>query len=258
MTENWPPLDLHAHIEVSVDPDDLLALRAVIFAACRTLAESRNALDRQASDLLTVWGVGTHPAVKDALDTFDLSQFQSLVRHTAYVAEVGLDGKAMSRMPQQREVLSDVLAALQTTPRITSLHSYGATNELVDLLQDIPIDGAVLHWWLGDAAATKRAVAMGAYFSINSAGLKHADILSLIPLERLLLETDHPAGDRASTQPRQPGNIAKVENTLASLHGLTPSAMRRQCWANLHALVTSTGVERLLPPSVASVVAAAG
>lgn len=258
MTENWPPLDLHAHIEATVEPHDLLALRAVVFAACRTLEESRQALDRQSSDLLTVWGVGVHPAVKDALETFDLAMFTSLIGRSAYVAEVGLDGKVKSRLPRQQEVLAEVLRALQANPRITSLHSYAATNELVEQLEDIRIEGAVLHWWLGDAAATRHAVELGAYFSINAGGLKHTEVLSLIPLERLLTETDHPAGDRTSPQPRQPGNVGKVEKGLASIHGMKPSEMRRQCWSNLHALVASTGVARLLPPGVGSVVSAAG
>ena len=258
MSENWPPLDLHAHVEATVAPHDLLALRAVVFAACRTLAESRQALDRQSSDLLTVWGVGVHPAVKEALESFDLAVFTSLIGRSAYVAEVGLDGKVKSRLPQQQEVLAEVLVALQANPRITSLHSYAATNELVELLQDIPIDGAVLHWWLGDAVATRRAVELGAYFSVNAGGLKHAEVLSLIPIERLLTETDHPAGDRTSPQPRQPGNVSKVEKGLASIHGIRPFEMRRLCWSNLHTLVASTGVARLLPPGVGSVVAAAG
>lgn len=258
MSENWPPLDLHAHVEVTVEPQDLLALRAVVFAACRTLAESRQALDRQSTDLLTVWGVGVHPAVNEALDTFDLAVFTSLLSRCAYVAEVGLDGKVKTRLPQQQQVLAEVLHALQANPRITSLHSHAATNELVEQLQDIRIDGAVLHWWLGDAVATRRAVELGAYFSVNAAGLKHAEVLSLIPLERLLTETDHPAGDRGSPQPRQPGNVGKVEKGLARIHGLKPTEVRRQCWSNLHALVQSTGVARLLPPRVGSVVSAAG
>lgn len=52
---NWPPLDLHAHIDTTVTPQDLLNLRAVVFAASRTLAESRLALHRQQHDLLTIW-----------------------------------------------------------------------------------------------------------------------------------------------------------------------------------------------------------
>ncbi len=257
MSEQWPPLDLHSHVDVSIAPDELLGLRAVVFAACRSLAESRQALDRQPSDLLTVWGVGAHPAVREALDSFDVAEFSSLLERTAYVAEVGLDAKVKSNLPRQREVLAEILRVVQQRPRILSLHSHAATNEIVEILQSVRVDGVVLHWWLGDAAATRAAVDLGAYFSINAGGLKHADVLSLIPIERLLTETDHPAGDRTSPAPRRPGRVERVEHELARARGLTPMALRRQCWSNLQALVAATNVAALLPPRVRAVVSAA-
>lgn len=257
MTDNWPPLDIHAHIDTDTSPGDLLQLRAVIFAATRTLAESRVALQRQPKDLLTVWGVGTHPAVKEALDTFDQSEFAALVAKTAFVAEVGLDAKVKSRLPLQQDVLARMLSSLQSQPRLTSLHSYGATHEVVELLRQHPIDGAILHWWLGDPRTTAAALDLGAYFSVNLANLKHIDVLATVPLDRLLPETDHPSGDRFGKPPRVPGNVNRVEQELAKLHGLTPTAVRQHFWSNLRVLTVSLDVARLLPERVAALIAAA-
>ena len=55
---------MHAHVDVTIDARELVALRAVIFAASRSLNESKTALDRQPGDQLTVWGLGVHPASK--------------------------------------------------------------------------------------------------------------------------------------------------------------------------------------------------
>ena len=156
------------------------------------------------------------PGLKTALEQFNLDTFKALLNRTAYVGEVGLDGKVKSRLNLQRAVLKGILTELQASARITSLHSYGATNELVELLESTPIEGAVLHWWLGDVAATKKAVELGAYFSINAANLKNREALDQVPLDRILTETDHPDGDRWSAQPRQPGNVTKVESELAA------------------------------------------
>lgn len=257
MSTNWPPLDMHAHIEASVDPADLLALRAVIFAASRNLAESRTALDRQGNDLLTVWGVGTHPALKEAVETFDQSIFESLVDRTAFVAEVGLDAKVKSRLPPQQDVLSQILTVLQRKPRLTSLHSYAATHEVVELLGQHPIRGAILHWWLGDHTTTIRAIELGAYFSVNPGNLKHIEVLSLVPIGRLLPETDHPAGNRFGAQPRLPGNVSHVEEVLAKRHGISTAALRQHFWSNLKQLTSATGVFDHLPDRVASIVEAA-
>jgi TatD DNase family protein len=257
VTANWPPLDMHAHVDPAIRPDDLLALRAVIFAASRTLEESGTALDRQNQDPLAVWGVGVHPGVKAALETYDPARFTDLIARTAYVGEVGLDGRVTSRLQNQTDVLISVLAILQQQPRITSLHSYNTTHQLIEVLEQTPIQGAVLHWWLGDRSLTERAVALGAHFSVNAANLKNTNALDLIPLDRLLTETDHPDGNRWSTQPRQPGNVTKVEKALGDRHGLTAAAFRAKCWKNLQALAATTGTTTLLPERVQRVLAEA-
>lgn len=257
MTANWPPLDVHAHVDPAIRPHDLLALRAVIFAATRTLDESATALDRQSEDLLAVWGVGVHPGLRTALKTYDPDRFTDLIARTAYVGEIGLDGRAKSRLPGQTEVLSSLFTILQQRPRITSLHSYNATGELIEILEQTPIQGAVLHWWLGDRVLTERAVDLGAHFSVNASNLKNIDALDVIPLERLLTETDHPDGNRWSTQPRQPGNVSKVEKALGDRHKLTPAAFRAKCWKNLQELAAATGTTELLPRRVQALLAEA-
>jgi TatD DNase family protein len=110
---------------------------------------------------------------------------------------------------------------------------------------------------VGDAQTTARALDLGAYFSVNPANLKHRDVLAVVPLERLLPETDHPSGDRYGKPPRVPGNVSRVEQELARLHGLTPTAIRQQFWSNLKVLTNSVAVSEVLPGRVAAVVAAA-
>ena len=61
-----------------------------------------------------------------------------------------------SRLDLQSDILSSILNELQSTPRITSLHSYAATDELLELLEATPIKGAVLHWWLGDGVRPEK------------------------------------------------------------------------------------------------------
>ncbi|MEV6156468.1 TatD family hydrolase [Nonomuraea sp. NPDC052129] len=239
---------------MAIDARDLLNLRAVIFAASRSLGESRAALKRQPSDLLTVWGVGVHPGVKGALDSYDSEVFGQLLSETAYVGEVGLDAKVPSRLSQQRDVFASVLAQLQVRPRLTSIHSYGATVEVVDQLERTPVTGAILHWWLGDRASTTRALDLGAWFSVNAATLRRSNALDIIPIDRLLLETDHPDGNRGGGQPRQPGNVSDVEARLAASRGITSDALRLQLWQNLAALVAGTGTRDLLPSRVRAIV----
>ncbi len=257
MSATWPPLDAHAHIDTTIDPRELLGLRAVILAASRSLEESTRALSRQSRDLLTVWGVGVHPAVRASLEAYDEKEFSDLVKRTAYVGEIGLDGKVRSRLPRQREVLASVLGCLQRNPRLTSIHSYGATAEVVDELERTPIRGAILHWWLGEPTLTDKAVKLGAYFSVNAASVRRTETIEAIPLDRLLIETDHPDGNRVGPRPYQPGNVAAVESTLARTHAMSPTELRARTWKNLATLVEATDTSGLLPPRVRAIVSEA-
>ncbi len=244
MTSALPPLDMHAHIGVGIPTDDLRSLGGVVFAATRSLAEARTALQRQ--DELVVWGVGSHPGVSRSHHSFDPAEFRSLIGQSALVSELGLDGGAKIPLEQQRQTLRGALEVLAREPRITSLHSSRATEQVLDELTRQPVSGVVLHWWLGRPAATRRAADLGCYFSVNAAMFRRPDALRHIPLERLLTETDHPYGDRSGPEPRQPGSVLAVEHALARLHRLEPEQVRRLMWRNLDRLVRETSCRRLL------------
>lgn len=250
MRSALPPLDLHAHVDPATPADDLRGLGAVIFAATRSLTEARKALQRQ--DDLTVWGVGSHPAITSSHQSFDPNMFRSLIEQTAFVSEFGLDGSANVPLNQQLQTLCTALDVLVDTPRITSLHSYRATNQLLDTLAAQPLPGVILHWWLGTVAATTRAVELGCYFSVNAAMLRRPGVVHHIPLDRLLTETDHPYGDRTGPGPHQPGNVLPVEHAIAKLHGLEPGNVRRNIWRNLNRLVRETGCSHLLSRRIRS------
>lgn len=251
----WPALDAHAHVDVGIRPGDLLALRSVVFAATRSIAQAREAQQRAASDQLAVWGVGTHPASATALKDFDPTEFSTLVQASAFVGEIGLDGGAPSRLPLQRDVLDAALMSLQQTPRVTSIHSYRATNEVISSLRATPIRGVILHWWLGDETATTEALGLGAYFSVNYSNANHIAGLG-IPLDRLLFETDHPDGDRRSPAPRRPGRIEPAELRVAQHLGIDHAALRLASWQNLARLISETDSPPLLPARLRDLLAA--
>lgn len=239
------PIDLHAHVAPDIGAPDLMELGALVFAVTRSIDEAEAALNRR--DEWTVWGVGCHPGLVGAQRTFETGRFAALVERTPFVSEIGLDGTSRVPMPLQRQRLGEILAVLQSAPRITSIHSYRATAEVLAELEARPISGAILHWWLGDQAQTTRAVGLGCYFSVNTSSLRHRDLLRIIPIERIFSETDHPFGDRYRKGVRRPGAVEDVELAIATCHGLSQEAVRQRLWRNLATLVSQTGTARLLP-----------
>jgi TatD DNase family protein len=249
-----PPLDLHAHIDAAISSADLEDLEAVIFAVTRSLREAQQALQRE--DRSTVWGVGCHPGLVGAQRDFSAETFSVLIDRTPFVGELGLDGKSSVPLGQQRANLRSAFEVLSSKPRIVSLHSYAATNELLDELEATPIRGVVLHWWLGDAVATDRAIQAGCYFSVNASSSRRVDLLRSIPTDRLLTETDHPFGDRRSKSQPAPGRVEEVERSFARLLGLNPPEVRRQIWRNLSRLTRDLGCSQLLPSPIRAWLAA--
>jgi len=247
-------LDLHAHIDPRISPADLLDLQAVIFAATRSLDEAELALRRR--DSRTVWGVGCHPALAKAQAEFDVSHFAQLIAKTAFVSEIGLDGRSRVPMERQKATLRAVLSTLQKTPRIASIHSYAATQEVLDELEAHPVNGAVLHWWLGNREQTLRAVEMGCFFSVNAAMLKKEANIQHIPMDRLFTETDHPFGDKRSGAKARPGALGNVETALARHFALDVAAFRLALWGNLRSLIEATDCTSLAPKGVRTQLAA--
>jgi TatD DNase family protein len=240
-----PPIDMHAHIELDISPGDLLELGSLVFAATRSLDEAERALKR--SDPWTIWGVGCHPGLVGVQKAFDETRFANLITRTPYVGEVGLDGKSRVPMDTQRTTLDAILSALHESPRLTSIHSFAATDAVLECLTARPICGAVLHWWLGDREQTARAIGLGCYFSVNASMLRRPDLLASLPLDRVLAETDHPFGDRSGGRGSRPGRVEDVERALARVHGVEPDDVRREMWRNLAELVRSTKCGVLLP-----------
>jgi TatD DNase family protein len=239
------PLDMHAHIEPGIAPSELDRLGACVVAMTRSLGEYKDVARRQ--DGSVVWGIGCHPGLAKAVRGFSLSSFRAALTSAAVVGEVGLDGSARVPLADQQAVFDEVISALVETPRIVSVHSYRATSYVLDTVERLRPKGVVLHWWLGTEEETRRAVAVGAYFSLNASQVSKWTGLAVVPRDRLLTETDHPFGDRREASPHRPGNIGHVERRLGESLGLAPDEVRRLAWRNLSRLATEVGVHDLLP-----------
>ena len=250
MTVALPPLDCHAHIDVDIADQDVRALNAVVLAMTRTLDEASEAVMRR--DGMAIWGVGCHPGLVRSLKGFNAGRFEELLDKSAVVGEMGLDGSKTANLGLQVEVLSEALDILACKPRLVSLHSYQATGELVNLVVTRALKGVVLHWWLGENKETDAAIEAGCYFSINPSSARRTEILSRIPIDRLLTETDHPFGDRWGSNPRMPGRVSDVEMALGKQFRISAMDVRRRVWLNFSRLVRDVGCMNLLPDEIGS------
>jgi TatD DNase family protein len=237
-------LDAHAHIDCARTVCEL-ANSGSVLAMTLSLEEAALAVERH--DPKVVWGVGCHPRKLRAQESFDADRFRDLARRTALVGEIGLDtGSHYSHAPMetQLQTFREALEILSDLPRIVSIHSYRATGLVVSALRQNPIAVPILHWWTGTVEETREAVELGCYFSVHSAVARHSKFRTAVPLERILIESDHGYADPPEAIPCR---IEWVEHLVARQVGLSRKDVRRLAWQNLATIVRKTNTRELLP-----------
>jgi TatD DNase family protein len=241
-----PPVDAHAHVLTGIDTRDLRALRSAVFAVTREPSEWSAAAARR--DELCVWGLGCHPQVAAAIDDFDADRLADLVAATPLIGEVGLDGGSKVPMADQRRVFRAALAVALDRSRLVSIHSVRASAAVLDDLETAGgVPGAILHWWRGSASETQRAIDLGCYFSLNGAEAARPKVLSAIPADRILTETDFPHTRRSDKSADRPGAVSTIERALGEAWSMDSEAVRRQVWKNLAQLCSTTRTASLMP-----------
>lgn len=239
-----PTLDVHAHIAPDVTRPQVAALgNAVVFAMTRSLAEATQV--KNLSSNTVVWGVGVHPGVSAARDGWDAQWFEELLPSFALVGEVGLDRRG-GDWPRQRAIFDEILTIVKSEPVLVSIHSSGATSEVIEHLLDSEVAGAMLHWFTGNEADTRRALDAGAFFSVNAA--MPLEQVRFLPRDRVLTETDFPA---RKVRARKPADTERVELLLSEAWGIPTDEVRAKTWWNLRTLSEQTGAIERLPEALA-------
>lgn len=158
-------------------------------------------------------GLGLHPWW---VDKASLDDFCQLLPQTHWVGEVGID-LSPKRAYHERQVNTFAQIAERCAHdggKVLSLHSVRAADVVLDILEKTGCTRSctcVFHWFSGSTEALWRAIRAGCWFSVNEmqASTRRAiEQLKLIPANRLLLETDLPPAEDATTS---------VEDVVASL-----------------------------------------
>jgi TatD DNase family protein len=254
LMKTLPSLDAHAHIDPARTADELAAAGAVL-AMTHSLDEAALVVDRREPQI--VWGVGCHPRSVQGHESFDIDRFRELAERTAIVGEVGLNDGRARRLPLeiQLRTFRQALQALSDLPRVVSVHSDGATGLVLQELRRRPVAVPVLHVWRGTVEETREAVALGCYFSVRAGIARHSKFRTIVPPERLFIETDH---HRNEPPAGIPCRVEWVEYILADLLELDVKSVRHLVWQNLGTIVHKTGTWGLLPEPLEAILAEVG
>ncbi|MPW23056.1 TatD-related deoxyribonuclease [Paraburkholderia piptadeniae] len=247
-TPQW--VDFHCHLDLYPDHEALIAEcdreRVATLAVTTTpKAWPRNRELTQNSPHVRV-ALGLHPQLVAERES-ELALLERYLPDTRYVGEIGLDAgpRFYRSFPAQERVFDHILrACAEHGDKILTIHSVRSVAKVLGHLERaLPVDRgqAVLHWFTGTAAEARRAVEMGCFFSVNAEMLrsaKHRKLISGLPLERVLTETDGPFVVEDG-QPTRPRDVARTVSELAVLLSLPIESVAAQILHNLKRLVTT-------------------
>ena len=184
-----------------------------------------------------------------------LDDLHDLISRSPILGEIGLDYffvEDPSEYPLQRKVFDFFLSEAQDQDKIICLHTKGAEEAVLEMLQSYELPGVLIHWYSGSIDMFNEYVARDAYFTFGVELLYSEHIQNLakqVAEDRLLTETDNPGGLRSLIgRPGMPSLINDVIDKIAQLRGKSTVEIIQLVQSNmLHLLEKDT---RLLNTSL--------
>lgn len=190
---------------------------------------------------------GVHPHEAKNVGAQDWQPLRALAADPRCVAlgECGLDfDRDFSPRPIQEQVFEAQLALAAELGKPVFLHERAAHDRFVEILQRWRprLRGAVVHCFTGDAAALAAYLALDCHIGITGwvcderRGQALLGLLSRIPRERLMLETDAPFLAPRSLRPRprrnEPAFLPHILATVARALDRSPEELAAETTAN--------------------------
>lgn len=197
--------------------------------------------------------LGIHPSRAAAEDAHRVADLISSKRGALVaVGEVGVDKKYAdfgAPMDAQLATFRCMLEAAEAQNLPVVVHSGRSPSIALEELSRFSPRGVLLHWFVGDESLVKEAIDRGYYFSfppsiIYSKRLKR--LASLVPVERLLTETDGPVKFRGPLAGALtlPSHVKLVAQELAVIKGLDIAELVKVIFDNFASLFNVRPVGR--------------
>jgi len=174
--------------------------------------------------------VGIHPHDAKSADAGALEELKRLGRREKVVAvgETGLDFHYnFSKQPDQRRIFVAHLGIARELRLPVIIHSRNAFEETMEILDRDGggLKGVVFHCFSGSAEEAKRVLERGYYVSFTGVvtfknAEKTREAARIVPLDRLMVETDCPYMSPEPVRSQKPNEPALMVHTARFLAGL--------------------------------------
>lgn len=182
-----------------------------------------------------ILGVGKHPWKIKSVIFDEQVEFENLISSKEFtiIGEVGLDYYAIkdeARYKFQKEWFEFFISMSNKYKKPLNVHVTGAEEDIVMLLnKNWDRQSTVnIHWYSGTIETFEKLKQLGCYFSVNPAvhySKNHIAIVSKIPDDKLLTESDGDVFYKPITQLGEPGIIPKVVDKICVIRNTDKKEM---------------------------------
>lgn len=216
--------DAHCHLNLFKNPGEVVAesrkkgVGTVITAGGSGKDNVENAGLAETDGVFAVVGVSPDFSASDSAFIGKLAKLVKSSKKVVGIGEIGLDSKVLDRNPfeVQMKVFSDQVRAAKDIGLPIVIHSRGFLNEIVKVLDEERVRGAMFHFFDGDEKQAVELAGKGHFISIPPADTgKRRRVIKEVGIGSLVVETDSPVVGKS------PADVIGVCEIIAKVKGIT-------------------------------------
>ena len=188
---------------------------------------------------------GIHPETcLDPVNNFEnfTEEFHKYYDQQLAVGETGLDFLAIQDHAQRDRtaaIFRQVLGFAVEIQKSVVIHCRNAEKQTLQILEEFPdLPGVLLHCFGGPEKFIQRGLQNGWYFTIpTSIAFKkiHQDLARMVPLGRILLETDSPfLAPSPENAINEPSNVVELVRQIAEVKNCSEEEVAEATFTNTH------------------------
>ncbi len=229
-------IDTHCHLNLTDDVDGILMdaeknnVKKIIISGCdaKSIRDGLEIIYRYPSIYMTI---GFHPDEVDNITDKDINDLEILIKTNKKIVgigEIGLDyyHNDMNK-ERQREVFIKQIELAEKYNLPIVVHSRESIGEIYDILKEHTKVRGIIHCFSGSIEMAKQFIELGFYLGIGGVitfkNSKLKDVISELPLENVVFETDSPylAPEPYRGHTNYPKNIKIVAQFIRKLKNIS-------------------------------------
>ncbi len=151
------------------------------------------------------------------------------------VAEIGLDFKYSKKKDEQKQVFEKLLALAEKLNKPVMVHSRGAEQDCVEILQTTRLKKIILHCFSGKLTLVKKGLDNGWFFSIPTNIVRSQQfqkIVEIASLSQIFTETDAPYLSPFRGTRNESSFIIETIKEIAKIKNLTQEEVANNIYMN--------------------------